>query len=32
MFIFLYAYAEVIHLFLSIEEHTRATSDILRTR
>ena len=31
-FIFLYAYAEVIHLFLSIEEHTRATSDILRNR
>jgi hypothetical protein len=32
MFIFLYAYAEVIYLFLSIEENTRATSEILRTR
>jgi hypothetical protein len=32
MFIFLYAYAEVIYLFLSIEEHTRATTDILRSR
>jgi hypothetical protein len=32
MFILLYAYAEVIYLFLSIEENTRVTNEVLRTR
>jgi len=31
-FVFLYAYAEVIYLFLGIEENTRTTNEMLRNR
>jgi len=32
LFVILYAYAEVIYLFLGIEENTRLTNEVLRSR
>jgi hypothetical protein len=32
MFVFLYGYAEVIYLFLALEENTRVTNEMLRSR
>jgi hypothetical protein len=32
LFVFLYGYAEVIYLFLGIEENTRVTNEMLRSR